>query len=164
MHILHHTTTHSCKTFFKMNIPHGFIHCIIAHLANRRQFVCHDRNCCFYVITTNTGAPQGTVPAAFIFTLYTAGCRTQDINYLLIKFADYTAMIGLIHNNDDMKYQFHVRSFVDYCNTNYLQLNIIKTKELIINIFQTASPPPTVVMLLLLLARIINCQDVVFDE
>ena len=54
----------------------------------------------------------------FIFTLCTADCRTQDINYPLIKFADYTAMIGLIHDNDDTKYILHVKSLLDYCNTN----------------------------------------------
>ena len=68
----------------------------------------------------NTGTPQGTVLTPFIFTLYTADCRTQSVSYPLMKFADDNTMIGRIHN-DDTKYQLHLKSFVDYCNTNYLQ-------------------------------------------
>ena len=51
-------------------------------------------------------------------------------------------MIGSIHNNDDTKYQLYLKSFVDYCNINYLQINIFKTKELFIDCRQTASQPP----------------------
>ena len=54
--------------------------------------------------------------APFIFTLYSVGCIKQDAKYILIKFAGYIAMIGLIHNNDDTNYLLHLNSFVDYCN------------------------------------------------
>ena len=129
------------KKLIKMNIPHGFVHWILAYLTNRTQFVCLDINCCSDVIATNTGAPQGIVLAPFISTLCTSDCRTQDVNYPLIKFAYDTAMIGLIHNNDDTKHLLHLKSLVDYCNTNYLKLSISKTKELFIDLCQTASPP-----------------------
>ena len=33
-----------------------------------------------------------------------------------------------------LKYQLHLESFVDYCETNYRQLNISKTKELFIDV------------------------------
>ena len=78
-------------------------------LTNKTQFACLDINRCSDVITTNTGASQRTMLAPFIFTLHTADCRTQDANYPLIKFADDTAMIGQIHNNDDTNYQLHLR-------------------------------------------------------
>ena len=42
--------------------------------------------------------------APFLFTLYTSDCRTQEVMCPLIKFADDTAMIGLIHNDDDRAY------------------------------------------------------------
>ena len=134
------------KKLIKMNIPHGFIHWMLAYHTKRTQFICLDINCCSDVITTNTGAPQGIVLTPFISTLCTADCRTQHVSHPLIKFADDTAMIGLIHNNDDAKYQLHLKSFLDYCNTNYLQLNISKTNELFIDFFLTASPPPTVIV------------------
>ena len=129
-----------------MNIPHRFIHWVLAYLANRTLLVCFYKNRCSDVNATNTGAPQDTVLAPFIFTLYTADCRTQDVNYPLIKIADDTAMIVPNHDNDDMKYQFHLKSFVDYCNTNYLQLNISKKKQLFIDFLRTASPPHSVLI------------------
>ena len=128
------------KELIKMNIAHGFIHWIFAYLTNRTQSVYLDRHCCSDVIATNTGAPRGTMLAPFITTPCTADCRTHDINYPFIKFADDKAMIGLIHNNDDL------RSFVDYCDTNYLQLNISKTKEQFVDFCQTASPPPAILI------------------
>ena len=127
-----------------MSISHGFIQWILAYLTNRTPFVCFDINCCSDVIITNTAAPQGTVLVPFIFTLHTADCRAQDVDNTLIKHADYTAMIGLIRINDDTKYQLHLKSLVDYCNTNNLPLNISKTKELFKDFCRTASPPPAV--------------------
>ena len=126
---------------------HGFIHWILGYLTNRTQSVCLDIYCYSDVITTNTGAPQDTVLAPFIFTLHTADCRTQEVSYPLIKFADDTAMIGLIHDNDNAKYQLHLKLFVDYCNTNYLQLSISKTKELFVDFCETASPPSAVLII-----------------
>ena len=77
----------------------------------------------------------------FIFTLYTADCRTQDVNYPLIKLPDNTTMTGLIHNNYDTKYRLHLKSFVDY-----FHLNISKTKELFMDFCRTASPPSAVLI------------------
>ena len=103
-------------------------------------------NCCSDIITTNTVGLQGTVPASYIFTSFTADCRTHDLCYPLIKLADNTAMIGLIHSNYGKKYLHHLKSFVDYSNTNYLQLNISMTKELLIDFRGTVSPPHAVVI------------------
>ena len=80
--------------------------------------------------------------APVIFTLYTADCRTQDVSHPLTKFADDTAMFGLIHNNDDTKYQLRQKSFVDYCNTNCHQLNITNTMEMFMHIRRTALSTP----------------------
>ena len=73
------------------------------------------------------------MPSHFIFTLHTTDCRTQDVSYPHINVADDTALIGLIYDNGDTNYQHHLESFEDYCETNYLQLNISKTKEQLID-------------------------------
>ena len=46
------------------------------------------------VICTNTGVPQGTVLAPFLFSLYTADCRSTDESCPLVKFADDTELAG----------------------------------------------------------------------
>ena len=51
----------------------------------------------------------------FLFTLYTSDCRTQEVMCPLIKFADDTAMTGLIHSDDDRAYLHQLQSFVEYC-------------------------------------------------
>ena len=49
-----------------------------------------------YAIRTNTGAPQGTVLAPFLFALYTADCRSTDESCPVVKFADDTELVGKI--------------------------------------------------------------------
>ena len=47
----------------------------------------------------------------------------------LIKFADDTALIGLISKDDDSAFLSQVDSFVNHCDANYLELNVSKTKR-----------------------------------
>ena len=132
------------KKFISMDVPHGFIHWILGYLTDRTQFVSLGRNYRSDIISSNTGTPQGTVLAPFLFTLYTSDCRTQEVMCPLIKFADDTAMTGLIHNDDDRAYLHQLQSFVEYCNTNFLQLNISKTKEMVIDFRRSVLQPPPV--------------------
>ena len=52
------------------------------------------------------------------------------------KFADNRGLTGLITNDDDPHYREEVDRFVDWCEKNYLILNIGKTKEMIMNFRQ----------------------------
>ncbi|XP_072044920.1 uncharacterized protein [Amphiura filiformis] len=64
----------------------------------------------------------------------------------VIKFADDSAMIGLIADDDDTVYQQQLVRFVNYCDANYLELNVSKTKEMVVD-FRTSksrSPGPVV--------------------
>jgi hypothetical protein len=49
----------------------------------------------------------------------------------IIKFADDTAVVGLI--NDKTAYREEVRGLAVWCQNNNLYLNIIKTKEMIVD-------------------------------
>ena len=55
-------------------------------------------------------------------------------------------MIGLITNNNDTLYQQQLDGFVNYCDANYLELNVSKTKEMVID-FRTSSSKPSPIVL-----------------
>ena len=56
-------------------------------------------------VISNTGTPQGMVLAPFLFTVYTSDCRSRTEECPLIKFADDTAMAGLVAGDDESAFQ-----------------------------------------------------------
>ena len=92
------------------------------------------------VLYTNTGAPQGAVLSPFLFTAYTNNCQmTESSETCLIKFADDTAIQGLISNNEN-EYRQCVDWFVKWCEEHFLLLNVKKTKEIIIDFRNKKDP------------------------
>ena len=61
-------------------------------------------------IRTDTGVPQGTVLAPFLFALYTADCRSTDQSCPLVKFADDTELVGKINNDEDKIYHKQIET------------------------------------------------------
>ena len=51
----------------------------------------------------------------------------------IIKYADDTVVMGLICQNDEKPYRDELTKFGNWCQGNNLVLNIVKTKEMIIN-------------------------------
>ena len=85
-------------------------------------------------IRTNTAVPQGTVLAPFFFALYTADCRSTDESCLAaVQFADDTELVGKIRNDEDTIYHKQIENYVNWCDTNYLHLNVSKSKEMCID-------------------------------
>ena len=84
------------------------------------------------ILTTNTGAPQGCVLLPVLFTLYTTDCRSEDGENLLVKFADDTSLSGLLEENE-VVYGEAVTKLVNWCDSNFLGLNISKIKEKIVD-------------------------------
>ena len=50
----------------------------------------------------------------------------------MVKFADDTSLSGLIQEGDS-SYREAVEELIEWCDRNYLDLNVTKTKELVIN-------------------------------
>jgi hypothetical protein len=90
--------------------------------------------------TLSTGAPQGCGFSPILFTLFTNDCRSQNNSNIIIKFSDDTTLEGLIKNSDETAYRSEVQHMVTWCQDNDLELNVTKTKELIIDFRAKKTP------------------------
>ena len=125
------------NTLLAMSVNPTLIQWLFSFLTGRTQQVWVDKaiSC---ARTTNTGAPQGYVLSPALFTLYTADCRSNKEPNLLIKFADDTSLTDLVEQ-DEAAYRDGVQELVEWCDSTLLELNVSKTKELVIDF----RAPPT---------------------
>ncbi len=105
---------------------------ILDFLTGRSQVVRMGSNTSSPLIL-NTGAPQGCVLSSLLYSLYTHDCTATHSSNVIVKFADDTMVIGLITDNDEMTYREEVSTLTKWCQENHLSLNIIKTKELVVD-------------------------------
>ena len=93
-------------------------------------------------LTLNVGAPQGCVLSPCLYSLFTNDCVSKEPSVKMIKFADDTTVKGLISTVDRKKvtianpeeaYRGEVKKLEEWCEENNLELNVSKTKEMIID-------------------------------
>ena len=68
-----------------------------------------------------------------MYSLYTYDCLATHASNSMVKFADDTAVIGLITGEDETLYLEEVERLTHWCQDNSLLLNTSKTKEMIVD-------------------------------
>ena len=93
-----------------------------------------------------TGATQGCVSSAVLFIVYTNALSQCSSNCKIIKYADDTVVIGLISNNNEDEYRQTISDVSDWFSENYLDLNVTKSKEMILDMRkkQNSKTPVTI--------------------
>ena len=120
------------QTLSKFQVPPRLQLLVLSFLTSRQQYVCTSTETSAY-IDTNTGAPQGCVLSAVLFIIYTDSMKTNNDQCKIIKYADDTVVMGLISDDDELTYRNSVEYVSNWCQDNFLNLNVSKTKELILD-------------------------------
>ena len=92
-----------------MKLPSSVIFWLFDYLTSRLQYV-RLNELLPSAISTNTGAPQGTVLAPYLFALYTADCRNVDESCPLVQFVDDTELVGKNSNYEDALYHSRLKT------------------------------------------------------
>ena len=109
-----------------INVNAKLIVWIQSFLSNRLQYV-NFNGTLSDVIEINTGAPQSYVLSAVLFIIYTSDCRSLS-KHVIVKYADDTVTVGLVCSDEDVTtYIQELNHFVDWCDNNFVNLNVKKT-------------------------------------
>ncbi len=123
----------------QLSVPTSICQWITSFLIERQELVRLGK-LISRTLTISTGAPQGCVLSQLLFSLYTNDC-TSNPSVNLLKFVDDTTVIGLIKDGDKSAYRQEVEQLSVWCSLNNLELNTLKTVEMIVD-FRRTPPPP----------------------
>jgi hypothetical protein len=95
-------------------------------------------------MTTFTGSPQGCVLSPILFSLYVAEMSTVHPNIHMLKYADDTVILECLHESGASNLQNEMNTIVQWCDTNYLNINAAKTKEMLFTNKRHSPAPPNI--------------------
>ncbi|KAM8846109.1 uncharacterized protein ACB058_012558 [Synchiropus picturatus] len=108
------------------------LHSVLTHLETRDS-------CARMLFLDFSSAFNTIIPQQLILKLVQLGLDPPLCNWLLDfltgrpQFADDTTVVGLIRNDDESNYRSEVSRLVQWCDDNYLRLNVEKTKEMVVD-------------------------------
>ncbi len=102
---------------------------VLDFLTNRGQTV-RIHNIASSQITLNTGSLKGCVLSPLLYTLLTYDCSATSPSTHIVKFADETAVVGLISN--EKEYRLEVEQPEGWCRANNRSINVNKMKKMIV--------------------------------
>ena len=113
----------------KLDINPRLILWIVNFLVNCSQTV-HHQTTLSSSCSISTNSPQGIVLSPILFTLYANDCTGTDTTPI-IKYSDNSAMEDF--SKSDSVCFAEVERFSNWCRDNSLDLNVKKTKEMLID-------------------------------
>lgn len=90
-------------------------------------------------VILNTITPQGCVLSPLLYSLFTSDCSPIHPTRTIVKFNDDTTIVGLKSDNSEKAYRKEIQDYTALCSYNHLDLNISKTKEIILD-FRKSKP------------------------
>ncbi len=78
--------------------------------------------------------------------LYTNDCTYKDPSVMLLKFADDTILIDLIQDGDESAYRQEVKELAVWCSLNNMELNTLKTVDMIVDFRRNTLLSPLTIM------------------
>ncbi len=116
----------------QLSIPTSICQWITSFLTDRQQLVRLGK-LSFSTRTISTGAPRSCVFSPLSFSLYINDCTSRNPSVKLLKFADDTTLISLIQDGDESPYRQEAKELAVWCSLNNLELNTLKTVEMIVD-------------------------------
>ncbi len=115
----------------QLSIPTSICQWITSFLTDRQQLVRLGKFSSS-TRTISTGAPLSCVFSPLCFSLYINDCTSRDSSVKLL-FADDSTLIGLIQDGDESANRQEVKELAVWCSLNNLELNTLKTVEMIVD-------------------------------